>query len=143
MRWPRRTWKTPARLKGRERNGSVGSSPTRAGSAVAPLPGRLLAALAGSASDRTIDVVVVFGAVHSAASLDVAALDSHACWDVPGGVVELPEELERRLTETIDQPVSSVDERFHRREHAVEVELPLIQVAWPAGERAADRSAGR
>ena len=24
-----------------------------------------------------------------------------------------------------------MDDRFHRREHAVEVELPLVQAAWP------------
>jgi len=42
----------------------------------------------------------------------------------------LPEELERRLIEAAGDRFR-VDERFHRGEHAVEVELPLIQVAWP------------
>ena len=94
------------------------------------IAGRTLATLAGAGRDRKIDVVVVFGAVHSAASLDYAALDSHDCWDVPGGLSELPQELERKLTETTTH-CFQVDDRFHRREHAIEVELPLIQVAWP------------
>jgi AmmeMemoRadiSam system protein B len=94
------------------------------------IAGQTIAALAASRRDRPVDVVVVFGAVHSPAPLEVAALDSHACWDVPGGACDLPEELERRLLES-SANLFAVDERFHRREHAVEVELPLIQVAWP------------
>jgi AmmeMemoRadiSam system protein B len=94
------------------------------------IAGRTVAALARSGRDRKVEVVVVFGAVHSAAPLDYAALDSHTHWDVPGGESELPEELERKLTE-ISGNIFRVDDRFHRREHAVEVELPLVQVAWP------------
>jgi AmmeMemoRadiSam system protein B len=94
------------------------------------IAGRTLAALAGAERDRKIDIVVVFGAVHSAVPLEYAALDSHDRWDVPGGLSELPQELERKLTET-HAHCFQVDDRFHRREHAIEVELPLIQVAWP------------
>jgi AmmeMemoRadiSam system protein B len=94
------------------------------------IAGRTIAALAASNRDRSVDVVVVFGAVHSPAPLEYAALDSHARWDVPGGSSELPEELERRLTDSTTAAFL-VDERFHQREHAIEVELPLIQVAWP------------
>jgi AmmeMemoRadiSam system protein B len=95
------------------------------------IAGQTIAALAAASrtARRPVDVVVVFGAVHSPAPIDVAALDSHGRWDVPGGESELPEELERRLTESSTN-LFRVDERFHRREHAVEVELPLIQVAW-------------
>jgi AmmeMemoRadiSam system protein B len=95
------------------------------------IAGQTIAALAAAGRDRPVDVVVVFGAVHSAAPIEVAALDSHTCWTVPGGESDLPEELERRLTESSTN-LFRVDERFHRREHAVEVELPLIQVAWPS-----------
>jgi AmmeMemoRadiSam system protein B len=97
------------------------------------IAGRTIAALATAAQrqqGRPIDVVVVFGAVHSAAPLDVAALDSHARWDVPGGPSDLPEALERRLIES-SADWFRVDERFHETEHAIEVELPLIQVPWP------------
>jgi AmmeMemoRadiSam system protein B len=95
------------------------------------IAGRTIAALAAAGKDRKIDVVVVFGAVHSATPLDYAALDSHTRWGVPGGESELPEELERKLTEIQAKALFRVDDRFHHREHAVEVELPLIQVAWP------------
>jgi AmmeMemoRadiSam system protein B len=96
------------------------------------IAGRTIAALAAATArqGRPIDVVVVFGAVHSAAPLDVAALDSHARWDGPGGLSDLPEELERRLIQS-SADLFRVDERFHENEHAIEVELPLIQVPWP------------
>ncbi len=92
--------------------------------------GQTIAALAHASKDRPIDLVVVFGAVHAAAPLSLATLDIHARWDVPGGTSQLPEELERKLVEA-SNTAFQVDERFHRREHAVEVELPLIQAAWP------------
>jgi AmmeMemoRadiSam system protein B len=96
------------------------------------IAGRTIAALAAAQRQqgRPVDVVVVFGAVHSAAPLDVAALDSHSRWDVPGGPSDLPEALERRLIES-SADLFRVDERFHETEHAIEVELPLIQVPWP------------
>jgi AmmeMemoRadiSam system protein B len=43
---------------------------------------------------------------------------------------DVPRELSERLK--IDAGgLFGVDDRFHEREHAVEVELPLIQQAWP------------
>jgi AmmeMemoRadiSam system protein B len=76
------------------------------------------------------DVVVVFGAIHSPVQTDVAALDSHGTWRVPGGDSRQPEEVERKLVES--RELFAVDDRFHLHEHAVEVELPLIQQAWPS-----------
>jgi MEMO1 family protein len=96
------------------------------------IAGRTIAAVAAAQRQqgRPVDVVVIFGAVHSAAPLDVAALDSHARWDVPGGPSDLPEAVERRLIQS-SADLFRVDERFHESEHAIEVELPLIQVPWP------------
>ena len=74
-------------------------------------------------------VVVVFGAVHTPIDLPLAALDSHARWAVPGGESEVAQELGTRLVEASE--LFAVDDRLHAREHAVEVELPLIQAAWP------------
>src|SRR5687767_7524182 len=72
------------------------------------------------------DVVIVFGAVHTPLPIDVAAMASHEAWQVPGGRSNVPMELSRRLH--LDAPrLFAVDDRFHEREHAVEVELPLIQ----------------
>src|SRR5262249_11547567 len=38
---------------------------------------------------------------------------------------------EIRLVLQENRALFAVDERFHRREHAVEVELPLIELTWP------------
>jgi AmmeMemoRadiSam system protein B len=74
------------------------------------------------------DVVVVFGAIHTPLPLEGAALDTHARWSVPGGETALPTEVSTRLAET--RTYFHVDARFHDREHAVEVELPLLQQAF-------------
>ena len=87
-----------------------------------------LRALAGGPGPAP-NVVVVFGAVHTPIDLPLAALDSHARWAVPGGESEVARELRTKLTEGSD--LFAVDDRLHDREHAVEVELPLIQVVWP------------
>jgi AmmeMemoRadiSam system protein B len=75
-------------------------------------------------------VVVVFGAVHTPMRLDRAAMDAHDRWAVPGGESNVSTELSRRL-EADASAMFALDPRFHEREHAVEVELPLIQQAWP------------
>jgi AmmeMemoRadiSam system protein B len=51
---------------------------------------------------------------------------------VPGGSTALPGELESKLTES--SPLFEFREEFHRQEHAVEVELPLIQQVWPKAQ---------
>jgi AmmeMemoRadiSam system protein B len=92
------------------------------------IAGESLRTLAG-ALDAPPQVVVVFAAVHTPIDLPLAALDAHARWAVPGGESPVAQELGARLAENSD--LFAVDERFHSREHAVEVELPLIQAAWP------------
>jgi AmmeMemoRadiSam system protein B len=76
-----------------------------------------------------VDVVVVFGAVHTPARFEFGALDSHARWALPGGESELPIDVENRLLGK--GTVFSVEPRLHQSEHAVEVEVPLIQLAYP------------
>ena len=80
-----------------------------------------------------VDAVVVFGAVHTLLETDVAALDSAAAWSVPSGKAPVAEDVRGGLREK--RELFEVDERFHRREHAVEVELPLIELSF--GESAA------
>jgi MEMO1 family protein len=84
-----------------------------------------------SAGMKPPEVVVVFGAVHTPLPLDRAALATHEKWSVPGGETNVPRELAERL-EQDQSGLFGVDDRFHEREHAVEVELPLIQAAWPS-----------
>jgi MEMO1 family protein len=92
--------------------------------------GEALRAIYESRGRRMPDVVVVFGAVHTPAPLATAALDSHERWAVPGSVSDVRRELSAKLS--ADAPRMFVtDDRFHEREHAVEVELPLIQRLWP------------
>jgi AmmeMemoRadiSam system protein B len=75
------------------------------------------------------DLIVVFGAIHTGIPIAVAALDSYAKWLEPGGESAVIEEVRAGLREKTNAFV--VDDRFHLHEHAVEVELPLIEVAWP------------
>ena len=91
------------------------------------IAGQTIGALARQ--DRRVDLVVVFGAVHSPLPIQYAAFDSHRRWAVPGAELTVAAEVEGRLAERGD--LFRVDDRFHVREHAVEVELPLIQLAWP------------
>lgn len=89
--------------------------------------GQTIAALA--AARPRVDVVVVFGAIHSPVPTEVAALDTHALWAVPGGESQVQRDVGRQLVEA--RGLFAWDDRFHLHEHAVEVELPLIQQAWP------------
>jgi AmmeMemoRadiSam system protein B len=79
-----------------------------------------------------VDVVVVFGAIHTPIPVDRAVFDSHARWAVPGGETGVTQEMRRELSAESGRFL--VDDRFHVREHAVEVELPLIQGAWPGAK---------
>ncbi len=90
------------------------------------IAGQTIATLAACGS---VDVVVVFGAVHTPYRFEFGALDSHAKWALPGQESALPLDLERQLLGK--GTVFGVEPRLHEREHAVEVEVPLLQLAWP------------
>jgi AmmeMemoRadiSam system protein B len=68
--------------------------------------------------------------VHTPLSINCAALDSHERWRIPGGEAAVSAEIEAKLIERAGGDFR-IDDRFHVEEHAVEVELPLIQIAWP------------
>lgn len=82
------------------------------------------------AAGFTPDLIVVFGAVHTAACASQAALDSHAAWSLPTGQIILPHHVQAELA--ADREHFVVDGRLHAREHAVEVQIPLLQLIWPA-----------
>ena len=85
---------------------------------------------AGPAAARPPDVVVVFGAIHTPLPAPApAVLASYDAWREPGGDAAVAVDVGARLVER--GGLFDVDDRFHRPEHAVEVELPLIQAAWP------------
>jgi hypothetical protein len=76
------------------------------------------------------DLIVVFAAIHTPAPVQLGVLDDYSAWALPGGSANVTGELRRELASMRASFV--VDDRFHEREHAVEVELPLIQLAWPS-----------
>jgi AmmeMemoRadiSam system protein B len=75
-----------------------------------------------------VDLVVVFGAIHTPMPVDRSVLDTHTRWATPQAMSAVSD-IRRRLSEMSARFL--VDDRFHQREHAVEVELPLIQTVWP------------
>ncbi len=75
------------------------------------------------------DVVVVFGAVHTPVKIGCAALDIDDCWQMPGEASDVAVDARRALEKASE--FFRVDARLHVQEHAVEVEVPLIQAAWP------------
>jgi MEMO1 family protein len=80
------------------------------------------------------DIVVVFGAVPTPLEIEYAALDTHAVWAEPFEQSRVAGEVRAKLLGSGAGGGGAMfvtDDRFHRREHAVEVELPLIEVAWP------------
>src|SRR5688572_8123744 len=86
--------------------------------------------LAAIARSYLPDVIVVFGAIHTPIrGVDFAALDSHPRWSLPTEDLALPLELQSKLTDTSN--LFLVEPRLHEHEHAVEVEVPLIQLAFP------------
>lgn len=94
----------------------------------AAIAARTLAAIA--ATHPNPDVVVVFGAVHTPVrGVDFAALDSHARWSFPTSDISLPQDLQAHLVTKGN--LFRVEPRLHAHEHAVEVEVPLIQLAFP------------
>ena len=80
---------------------------------------------------QPVDVVVVFGAVHTPLPIERAALDSFGAWQLPGD--DEPAHVARELRGRIQEATSlfGTDDRFHLREHAVEVELPFVREALP------------
>ena len=84
-------------------------------------------ALARSAGN--VDIVVIFGAVHTVGGMDYAALDEHQRWSVPTGMSEVAMDLQRQLLAA--SPNFRLNPRAHMREHAIEVNLPFVQQAFP------------
>jgi AmmeMemoRadiSam system protein B len=74
------------------------------------------------------ELVVIFGAVHTVSDLSYGALDSHSCWNVPSGQIAVDEAAQEALL--ADDSVFRVQDLAHAREHAIEVEIPLVQAAW-------------
>jgi len=79
-------------------------------------------------TSKRLRVVVVFAAIHMPFDADRAVLDEYDAWAIPGGCIAVATDLREKLH---DNALFMKDDRFHRDEHAVEVELPLIAKAFP------------
>jgi hypothetical protein len=74
------------------------------------------------------DIVVIFGAVHTPLRIPYAALDSHPLWSLPTGLSTIAQNLFQPL---LTSNLFAIDPRLHDHEHAIEVNLPLLQLAFP------------
>jgi hypothetical protein len=86
-------------------------------------------AIATIAAQGNVDVVIIFGAVHTPIQCNAAALDSHPRWAMPAGQAVLAGDLQKKLEQK--GTLFAVDARMHAQEHAVEVVVPMIQEAFP------------
>ena len=72
--------------------------------------------------------VLVFCPKHRPGGLDWAVAP-HRFWDIPGGTIPSDPDLAARLTAAVD--LFQFDPIPHRQEHAIEVQLPLLQRLRP------------
>ena len=94
------------------------------------IAGEVIGTIAAAAARiKSPDVVVVFGAVHTPVAIEQAVLATFDRWQVPGGASQVPADLSVSVRQS--SPLFVVNDQFHVREHAVEVELPLIRAVWP------------
>jgi AmmeMemoRadiSam system protein B len=94
------------------------------------IAGLSVGTLARAWRERPPNVVVIFGAIHSPWPADEAKLASATVWQTPLGESAVAWALQERLA-SAGTSLFEIDDRFHEHEHAVEVELPLVQAAWP------------
>ncbi len=80
------------------------------------------------AANPAPDLILIFGAVHTVGGVSYGALDDHASWETPLGEVPLAQEISNELARRV--LLLRYDQRVHRRDHAIEVQLPLIRYAW-------------
>jgi AmmeMemoRadiSam system protein B len=72
---------------------------------------------------RIPEIVIVIAPKHTRAGVEWAVAP-HDTWALPGGTLRSDPELARKLAEAI--PGLELDSAAHQREHAIEVELPLL-----------------
>ena len=72
---------------------------------------------------RIPQTVIIIGPKHTALGMEWAVAP-HKTWAYPGGSLESDVMLARQLAQAI--PGLELDAAAHQREHAIEVELPLL-----------------
>lgn len=125
-----------AALRGAALRGVAGAGDAGWIGAVVPHAGWICSAAVAALSLEAIrrswqappDLVVIFGAIHTPIHARAAALDDYARWQTPGLTQVVNDAVRAGLG---DCDLFVTDDRFHADEHAVEVELPLVEAAMP------------
>ena len=81
------------------------------------------------AQGESYDVVVILGTNHTTAGFEKISVYDGRGFRTPLGIAEIDREVAAALLSGDPDCVS--DERVHRNEHSIEVEVPFIQVLFP------------
>lgn len=73
--------------------------------------------------------IIILGPSHFAPIGETAALPDHSDWQTPLGNVEIDDELRNQLLE--ESSFIQINNTAHAKEHAIEVQLPFIQILFP------------
>ena len=93
--------------------------------------GAVAAAAFRTVAGRSPHTVVLLGNAH-AALFDGIAIDSHDAWRTPAGTVPLDGGMRSRLT-ALDPLLYRQSGEAHRRDHVLEVQLPMLRHALRPG----------
>ena len=80
------------------------------------------------AEDGTPKVFVILGPNHTGLGSGVSLYPPGSVWRTPLGDVEIDSEVSKRIVES--SSIIDVDERGHRYEHSIEVQLPFLQYLY-------------
>jgi AmmeMemoRadiSam system protein B len=95
----------------------------------ARLDARGAVAAGAAGGEARAPIVVILGTNHGAGWLQGVAASSAAAWRMPGGDVQVDEELVAAIIDL--GPPFIVDDDAHEREHSIEVQLPLLREVAP------------
>ena len=73
--------------------------------------------------DKNIKNIFIFAPAHRVGFLGLA-LSGYDAWETPLGVIEINQDINKELIEKFD---AQIYDDAHREEHAVEIEIPVIQ----------------
>ena len=73
--------------------------------------------------DKNIKNIFIFAPAHRVGFLGLA-LSGYDAWETPLGVIEINQEINKELIENFD---AQIYDDAHREEHAIEIEIPIIQ----------------
>ncbi|RJR43028.1 MAG: AmmeMemoRadiSam system protein B [Desulfobacteraceae bacterium] len=78
---------------------------------------------------ESYETVVILGANHTTRGFEKISVYNGGAFDTPLGKTEIDRTVATALLETCKECVA--DERVHKEEHSIEVEVPFVQVLFP------------